>query len=189
MNASATQLQVADIEAELLQCRGIGSIEERVVCYDRIVDSIAPAENVPSGNQTETITEQSEPPIHQPETIPVPAKPAPASQTPARTQAITPEELFGQSSQQVNALVQEKLELESIDQIKSLAIKVQLNAVGEYVVYLDNGQVWQQKDDVGTWRIKQGDTAIITKAALGSYMMKVQGRNKGVRATRLKSDL
>lgn len=56
--------------------------------------------------------------------------------------------------------------------------------------YFTNGQVWEQTDSykVRVRKPKDGkpNTAVIDKAALGSYLLKVNGRGRAVRVKRLR---
>ncbi|MFT4797168.1 MAG: hypothetical protein ACJAYE_000457 [Candidatus Azotimanducaceae bacterium] len=181
----------ADLRTELAKCRSIASLALRLQCYDRVVDG------VPAANTT-SVAEQTAPVLSSP--APVSAS-ASAATTPstvvsqksalpvAAAEAIDqvePEELFGKSAEEIKQAVSEKLEIASIDEISSKVARVQINSSQEYVVYLENGQVWKQKDKAGKWRIKVGETAIISTALLGSFKMKSDARKKSVRAERLR---
>jgi len=47
---------------------------------------------------------------------------------------------------------------------------------GEFVVTLDNGQVWTQLDSYPVVRLAAGDTVTIKKASLGSYLLVTPGK-------------
>lgn len=167
----------AEVPAELMQCRGIPSLALRLQCYDRFVDGL------PAINVTSTVS---------------PTKPAAASPTASSrpvvapvvqsepVEEIKPEELFGKSAEEVKEVVNKQLEVEDVDQISSKVTRVSISVSKEYVVYLENGQVWRQTNKPGKWRIKVGETAIISKAYLGSYLMRSDARKKSVRAERLR---
>ena len=54
--------------------------------------------------------------------------------------------------------------------------------VGQMVVTLDNGQIWQQGNGEPDVRLDVGDTVTIKKAALGSYILSTPaGRSFRVR--------
>jgi hypothetical protein len=99
---------------------------------------------------------------------------------------IKAEELFGKSAEQVKEAVNKQLEVKDVDQISSKVTRISINTSKEYVVYLENGQVWRQTNKPGKWRIKVGETAVISKAYLGSYLMKSDARKKSVRAERIR---
>ena len=176
----AGQATAADLRSELSQCRGIQSLAQRLQCYDRVVDGL------PEVNVTSTVSSPASKPA------PAVARPAESSNptrqasSPTPAEKVKPEELFGKSDVEVKEVVARKLEIETVDQISSKVTRIQISPSKEYVVYLENGQVWRQKDDAGKWRIKVGETAIISKAALGSFLMKSDARKKSVRAERLR---
>ena len=194
MSAWAGQATAADLRADLAQCRGIQSLAQRLQCYDRLVDS------QPEINVTSTVVPKQAPKTTQ--TQPTPRddqrstasnkQPLTAQSAPVKTPAlpandkVKPEELFGKSDVEVKEVVSRELEIKSVDQISSRVTRIQISPSQEYVVYLENGQVWRQKNKAGKWRIKVGETAIISKAMLGSFLMKSDARKKSVRAERLK---
>ena len=176
--ASTLQASANDTESRLLDCRTIGNKGSRISCYDQIADSI-------SAPISKSATPENEP-------IPVetsPVKPPVENQVdqPIASEKTTePEALFGKSDEAVDEVVKEKLKIESLSQIRSPVVKVQPNHVDELIVYLENGQVWKQKGDGGTWRIKVGEILVISKASLGSFLMKAENRKRSIRAERLR---
>lgn len=180
--------QAKDIGPELAKCRAIESLAFRLQCYDELVDGLEksgvsavvpepvapPAPQVvqpaPTPRSTPANTGNvSEPVVSQ--------RPQPNEQTVSKA-----EQLFGKGEEEVK----KELEVTSVDQISSEVTQVRLAPNKEYVVYLKNGQVWRQKDKVGKWRIKVGERAVITKATLGSYLMRSDARKRSVRAERLR---
>jgi hypothetical protein len=55
---------------------------------------------------------------------------------------------------------------------------------GMYVVTMDNGQVWEQTDQISLRRLRAGDTVEIRRAALGSFML-YQDSGPAVRVRRV----
>jgi hypothetical protein len=47
----------------------------------------------------------------------------------------------------------------------------QASSVSRWVVTLDNGQVWRQEESISRARLKSGDTVVIRKASLGSFLL------------------
>jgi hypothetical protein len=185
----------AGLQAELNYCRGIQSLALRLQCYDRLVDGVPRISESSTVRSSESVKSPESPSVST--TIPSTATPSVAAPTVAAPskQVVTkstpapkikPEELFGKSQADVDKAVNRKLEIENVDQISSQVTRIQINSSKEYVVYLENGQVWRQKDKPGKWRIKVGETAIISKAYLGSYLMKSDARKKSVRAERIR---
>jgi hypothetical protein len=191
--ASTLQASANDIESRLLDCRTISNKDSRTSCYDQIADSISPPvstsgtpESQPSRVETPAVTA---PLVTAPLITPLPATP------PVQEQIVQPiaaektaeaEALFGKPDEAVDEIVKEKLKIESLTQIRSPVVKIQPNHVDELIVYLENGQVWKQKGDGGVWKIKVGEILVISKASLGSFLMKAEGRKKSIRAERLR---
>lgn len=183
-----------DLRSELTQCRGIQSLAQRLQCYDRLVDRMPEisvtstvASPAPQPPAPQPPVSQSVAPASSPAIATLPARPAAQPTQPAvQSEPVKPEELFGKSSTEIREAVSRKLEIENLDEISSKVTRIQISPSKEYVVYLENGQVWRQKDDAGKWRIKVGETAIISKAALGSFLMRSDARKKSVRAERLR---
>tara|TARA_R110002072_G_scaffold59158_5_gene150772 strand:+ start:47316 stop:47945 length:630 start_codon:yes stop_codon:yes gene_type:complete len=174
-----THASAADLQTGLAQCRGIQSLALRLQCYDRLADGLPALPISSTSAKTASAALGSKTPITDNKTTEaVVARPAPAK--------VAPEEMFGKSESEVQEVVSRELEIESIDQISSKVTRISISPTNEYVVYLENGQVWRQKDKPGKWRIKVGETAIISKAYLGSYLMKSDARKKSVRAERLR---
>jgi hypothetical protein len=190
--ASTLQASANDIESRLLDCRTISNKDSRTSCYDQIADSISPPvstsgtpESEPSRVETPAVTAL----------VTAPLVTAPLVTPPVQDQAVQPiaaektaeaEALFGKPDETVDEIVKEKLKIESLTQIRSPVVKIQPNHVDELIVYLENGQVWKQKGDGGAWRIKVGEVLVISKASLGSFLMKAEGRKKSIRAERLR---
>ncbi|MDP4983158.1 MAG: hypothetical protein NWQ59_05680, partial [Pseudoalteromonas tunicata] len=55
---------------------------------------------------------------------------------------------------------------------------------GELILTLDNNQVWRQLGTDG-FRIKTGQTVVISRGAFNSFLLKLQGGNKTVRVKRV----
>lgn len=73
------------------------------------------------------------------------------------------------------------------DEVKSLegvVASVSWNSFGKLVIRLEDGGVWHQTDDrhLGV-EPRRGHAVVITRAALGSYMMRVNGQ-PGIRVKR-----
>ena len=55
-------------------------------------------------------------------------------------------------------------------------ISVRFRKYGEFVVTLDNGQVWEQTEPMPSAIVKVGDTVTIKKALFGSFTLVTAGR-------------
>ena len=79
----------------------------------------------------------------------------------------------------------EKKTVHKVDEIRSKITALKLPKVGEKTITLENGQVWKQTDS-DSFRAKIGDTVIIKRASLGSFLMKKKDSNRTIRVKRLK---
>lgn len=125
----------------LTQCRQIEEIEERVKCYDKVVDSLPASDAVPDAQS-----------------------------------------LFGRDDAEAKRIVETSLAIEQIDHVEAVVIEVRKSATGKLLVTLDNGQIWRQLDSQ-TLRLKSGESVIIRKASLNSFLM---GKKSGGRSIRVK---
>ena len=166
------QAEAASIDTELLGCRDIQSLSERLRCYDTLADEI---KRRPRVEVKRDVAGSSQPA----------ATPSPEVVSESRS-TVAPEDLFGKTNEDVKEVVRRELDINTVNEIASLVVRTQQNANKEYIVYLENGQVWRQKSKAGSWRIKEGETAIISTASLGSYLMRSSERKKSVRAERLR---
>jgi len=82
--------------------------------------------------------------------------------------------------------------LEHKDVTKGKAAKIKADVAlvktahyGELVITLNNNQQWRQ---IGTdrMRLKKGDTVIISRGALSSFLLKKEGSNRSIRVKRTK---
>jgi hypothetical protein len=55
-------------------------------------------------------------------------------------------------------------------------ISVRFRKYGEFVVTLDNGQVWEQNEPMSSAIVRVGDTVTVKKAVLGSYTLVTAAR-------------
>jgi len=55
-------------------------------------------------------------------------------------------------------------------------ISVRFRKYGEFVVTLDNGQVWEQNEPMSSAVVRVGDTVTVKKAVLGSYTLVTAAR-------------
>ena len=98
--------------------------------------------------------------------------------------AISQEELFGQSSGEVQRTVEEATGSERIDSMNAQVTRLQQYDFEKVVISLDNEQVWKQVDS-SSLRLRVGDDVIIERAAFGSFMLKKVGSKRTMRVSRM----
>ena len=181
LTLAAGAAQADQLYDELVVCRGLPSDEARVICYDAAVDR-----SRQKGGPQPAAAEVSPPvsPAETPATTTSAAvEPAAAAASGATAASISQEELFGQSSGEVQRTVEEATGSESIDSLGAQITRLQQSGYDKVLITLNNGQVWQQVD-TSSLRLKVGDEVSIERAALGSFMLKKKGNKRTMRVSR-----
>ena len=142
-------------EGSLFECRQIKDSEERVLCYDKIVDALS------SGPLSTTTTDSRE----------QAAKP-------------DAQALFGKGDAETSRIVEETLAIEKIDQIQATVTGLKRSVDKKFTITLDNGQIWRQIDNQRI-PLRNEDKIIIREATLGSYLMEKQSGSGSIRVKRL----
>ena len=136
------QPAIADQEA-LTKCRQIEDIEERVVCYDKVVDSLSESGAIPDAHS-----------------------------------------LFGRDDAAAKRIVETTLAIEQIDRVEALVTEIRKSATRKLIVTLDNGQIWRQLDSQ-TMRLKSGESVVVRKASLNSFLMEKKSGGRSIRVKRV----
>lgn len=169
------------IDAQALEaCTKIANDVNRLACFDQALTSqpLTKTDASIDVNKDANIEIETAPIVavtaKQIKTQPLTAAPSEKSE-PAAT---SNESDFGLSA---------KVLLEKSTQTQS--ISAQVNAIKESVngyntFTLSNEQRWKQSES-RSYRIKVGDTVIISRGAMGSFLMKKQGANRTIRVKRL----
>lgn len=157
-------------------CVRVEDLSARLACYDRAAGRGA------SGAA----------PVA-PAAVPAPRMAAPPAEVraPAPARAADPVAQFGSESaptKQNDALTTPKLQQrEEVDalpkQIEARVASVRQRPGGEQVLTLENGQVWQQTEARREPVFAAGDTVVIKRGMLGSFLLTLQ---KGSPTTRVK---
>lgn len=138
-------------------CPVVTSEAERSQCYRRIVLTLLnaePASDQPLAASVSTV----------------------APSTPAATASVMPDssDLLSAKVDPVDEFGYEKQEVqkrqEAVDEISSRIVFLDTLARGNYLIGLENGQLWQQIAKSRT-RLKQGETVRIVRGSLGSFRL------------------
>lgn len=111
---------------------------------------------------------------------------APAS-APAPSAAPTPEAQFG--AERVPKAEEERVKEERVDEIHVAVDQWAFTPFGKIIVFLNNGQVWQQLDaDRTRFRLRQNQkyTAKVSRGVLRSYQLSFEGVSGTAKVTRIK---
>ena len=142
-------------ERSLFECRQIRESEERVQCYDKIVDALT------SGPSITTTTDNHE----------QVAKP-------------DAQALFGKDATETSRIVEQTLAIEKLDQIQARVTGLKRSVDKKFTITLDNGQIWRQIDNQRI-PLRNEDRIIIREATLGSYLMEKHSGSGSIRVKRL----
>jgi hypothetical protein len=143
-------------------CAAIAVDAERLACYDRAFGR--PNATVPAATATVAT--------------------ATAAAAPAATPA-DPVKDFGLTPAQQKALDPQRVEDTGPTSVRATIAEVQTQRDGQFVLTLDNGQVWAQNDPAERAYPKPGEVVEIRKAAFGSFLL-VRGERGAVRVRRVK---
>lgn len=166
----ATQpVHSATIESALNTCSFQDNALKRLVCYDKVVKNL---------NQYQGLDKKYEPILPVP-----PQRPSNNSNTVtavtsgAPAPIAAPRDDFG--------LEQKRAAESTKDRIQSQIAAVKENPYGKLTLTLENGQVWRQIDSLKL-KLKVGNSIVIKRAMLGSFLLGKQDSNKRMRVKRVK---
>lgn len=141
----------------LIKCRDVQESAARLACYDRAVADL------------QTATQNHQVVMVDREHI-----------------TKTKRKLFGLPLPDINLFGGKDDEGEQIDKVEGVVASAYTDQDNRWRVSLQDGALWQQIDDrmvaIGP---RSGDPVVVTKAALGSYMMRIKNR-PGIRVRRIK---
>jgi len=146
-------------EEAMTACRQIEDIVERVACYDEIVDSRYAVESRDDVEITKS------PELSESSAIP------------------DAQSLFGTNDSEAKRIVEISLAIEQISQVEATVANVREAANRKLTVALGNGQIWRQLDNQ-PMRLKSGETVIVRKASLGSFLMEKKSGGRSIRVKR-----
>ncbi|MCI0517171.1 MAG: hypothetical protein L0Y45_04980 [Woeseiaceae bacterium] len=205
--AGATGVHAQDehgttIERQLLACDAIGDTSERLACFDSVVENLGrdkaseatgPIERPIAVSLTETSTNNAAAPAAAGEVVAASASVLAASEISQAgdVQAVAVEASQEPSQAQPPADRQQALaetadeDLDEKDLSGTAAIvRVWQNLDGRFSVELDNGQVWRETEGSRVGMPKVGNAVEVSRAAFGSYQMKIDGIARKARVRR-----
>jgi hypothetical protein len=201
--ACAVQATAADTTTSALKaCRAVSDNLARLDCFDKLVAGLDAAA-VTAAPVTAAAPVSAAPPAAAPVAAPAAvAQQAPAKQEtawynpsgwlgseapkPARPMVGNPAD-FGSSSLAKPAA--ENTGPVPLDHITVPVAKVSFNAIGRFIVTLENGQIWRQIDaDTGVAHFHRGrtDTVTITHGFMDAYSLKIEGLSGTYQVRRIK---
>ncbi len=154
----------AAAEDTLLGCRKVDAPEQRLACYDRVVDR-ARLEITPGAPEGEPRASSSEP-------------------TEQDDQSLR-ERLFGRPPAESARALHKTYGVEAPQEIASNVTAAELGADRQLVITLENGQVWRQAEYT-FFPLHAGDSVGIKAGLAGSYHLRRNGRGRTIRVKRIR---
>ena len=159
MHSAAVAEELAD---DARRCAAISGNAERLACYDQLSRRVSDAVAV-DASQSSARTE--------------------SSRTGATAGA---EREFGARGDLARELEEERgvIRPEKLEQLAARVTEFSRLPRGEFIVKLDNGQVWAQKEPKPRLTLKPGDSVVLAAGALGSYWL--SANDQRVRVARVR---
>ncbi len=173
------QTAANSLPAEILACAEESDVMVRLSCYDREIaalksKSAAPAV-VPTPVASDVPATVAAAPASVAANVPV-AEVLPATQANAAPAATVPP-----SPDPVESFGFDR----PLGDIAAEIVKIRKQPYGELIVYLDNGQVWEQKHQDRRFKLRIGETVTIKKSAVAGYRLSGDS-NKSIQVIRRK---
>ena len=177
--------KAAELTADQLRtCQQLEDAAQRLQCFDALAErvlgveeaaavAVAPAATAAAAAPTASAVEQPAASIESEPVVPAAAAVVAAEAQPEPSVNTAAEESFGRRE-----------EPEKPESIQTVIDKTDKTAYGKLVLYLDNGQVWQQLDSLRT-TFKAGDEIIISSAVSGSFLLRKTTGGTRIRVKRL----
>jgi hypothetical protein len=171
----------ATTDEALTECRQIGADAERVVCYDEFVDSHFPTDT--DTDSSDRVDISTAPEVTTALEITTAPEVTTALEVTELSAVPDAQSLFGTADAEAKRLVETSMDIEQISEIEAIVMDVREAANKKLIVTLENGQIWRQLD-YQALRLKSGETVIIRKATLGSYLMEKLSGSRSIRVKR-----
>jgi hypothetical protein len=163
---------IADVpESDVVRCAAIVPDGERLACYDAVADKVSAAASIAATRRAAAAEAARKAEVEAAEA---------ARKAAALAEARKVEQFGSETTPQRDALADEKL-----DALAAKVTEVFSDRYGNYLLMLDNGQLWKQiAGKLLTVRV--GDDVTVKRGSLGSYRLKVVRQGRTVDAKRLK---
>jgi hypothetical protein len=143
-------------------CASETDYARRLACYDR--------EFAHTDARSAPLPPERSAPLPAERSAPLPAErsaPLPAE----KNGKAPPEEKFGYRGSIAREELDQRAAADAgVDRLEATVAEISSRGRGQFVVTLDNGQVWAQKT-ADSMRLKIGDRVVIRKASLGSFLL------------------
>jgi len=172
---------VAAAEETLLGCSKIGAADERLACYDRVVDAVrgelAPEAPPPGLKASSAAAPRADEPRAE-------DPPAEDPRSEASEDRTLRERMFGRSESEGARALRKTYGLETPDEINATVSEAKRGGDHLLLLTLDNGQVWKQAETV-RFSAHTGDTVQIEAGLAGAYYLRRNGKGRTIRVKRI----
>lgn len=177
--------QAGDTEGRLLACADIGNPDDRLACFDSVVESVRPMDGMASDSgavpaaagvaATASVAART-PPAAAPATAAATGVAPAAAPMPApEPQAIASPGPSVAPADPAPAAAASPEEDRDADTGSAVITGVRENLDGRFTVELDNGEVWRETEGSRVGMPAEGAGVTISRGVFGSYRMKIEG--------------
>jgi hypothetical protein len=152
-------------------CATIADDAARLACYDAAVGR-TPSKAAAATPPAQQVSRAAPPAVA---AAPVAAAPVVAAPTPAPKDPVS-EFGLSESAKAARDPVKQAEAAAAPQSVSARVISVRWRKYGEFVVTLDNGQVWAQIEPMPSAIVKVGDVVTVKKALFGSYTLVTAGK-------------
>lgn len=177
----------SDLASQLAACQKMSDENQRLACFDQISNPKSTVTAPVSLPPPAAVMAPVNPPAPAASVAATPARPAapaiervtelPQKTTTAVTDKVKTEEFGAEQLKKPEAL--------EAAELSSKVVKIEKDARKRMILHLANGQQWLQLE-VEYFYVKPGDTAIIRRAALSSFLLGTDRVSKTIRVRRVK---
>jgi len=175
--AAFAQGHQATLPPEILACAGESDVMMRLSCYDREVEAFR--------NRPASAPVAEAPPVAAATSVPTAVVATSTAAAPAVVAADrVPEAVAAPPARAANSIDSFGFDSQ-IDEMTSNVERIRERPYGELIIYLENGQIWEQKHLDRRFRLKEGELVTITKGAVAGYRLSGDS-NRSIQVERLK---
>ncbi|WP_448212368.1 hypothetical protein [Colwellia sp. MEBiC06753] len=166
------------LETALLACQGQQDSLQRLVCYDKVVESLTAktADDVTlEAKESVGKNIQASPQVEQAKAADITPKEVLTEPT-VTQQAGSAQAIFGQ----------EQKHIDSVDEVEFVVKSAKQNLRKKWQFEFENGQQWEQKDTEKFVKYASGDVVIIKRGVMNAFYLKKTDTNRTIRVKRIK---
>lgn len=165
--AAVSASAAAEVELNLQACAAEGDDRRRLACYDAEVARLRRGAAETSARQPENTGE------------------APPQRSRAQGKSDTVSDEFGMTPALARSMKGKEEGSKEPDSIAAVITRIDEKPYGERILYLDNGQVWEENSRNRNLPLAVGDEIAVKSAAFGAYKLIGPGGKRFTRVRRI----